>query len=114
MTILSSVSNNEVFKDIINESLEYLAKGAKISDAFEDKWAFPVVAYEMLVTGENTGRLPMMMSYVADYYQNLHATLVKRINTFIEPLLIIFIAIIVGIIVVSVVIPMFGMYDAVL
>ena len=56
----------------------------------------------------------MMMSYVADYYQNLHANLVKRINTFIEPLLIIFIAIIVGIIVVSVVIPMFGMYDAVL
>ncbi len=114
MTILSSVSNNEVFKDIINESLEYLAKGAKISDAFEDKWAFPIVAYEMLVTGENTGRLPMMMSYVADYYQDLHANLVKRINTFIEPLLIIFIAIIVGIIVVSVVIPMFGMYDAVL
>ena len=116
-------ANVEVYKeffmpdsnlDIINESLEYLAKGAKISDAFEDKWAFPVVAYEMLVTGENTGRLPMMMSYVADYYQNLHATLVKRINTFIEPLLIIFIAIIVGIIVVSVVIPMFGMYDAVL
>ena len=114
MTILSSVSNNEVFKDIINESLEYLAKGAKISDAFEDKWAFPIVAYEMLVTGENTGRLPMMMSYVADYYQDLHANLVKKINTFIEPLLIIFIAIIVGIIVVSVVIPMFGMYDAVL
>ena len=114
MTILSSVSINEVFKDIINESLEYLAKGAKISDAFEDKWAFPIVAYEMLVTGENTGRLPMMMSYVADYYQDLHANLVKRINTFIEPLLIIFIAIIVGIIVVSVVIPMFGMYDAVL
>ncbi len=114
MTILSSVSNNEVFKDIINESLEYLSKGAKISDAFEDKWAFPVVAYEMLVTGENTGRLPMMMSYVANYYQDLHANLVKRINTFIEPLLIIFIAIIVGIIVVSVVIPMFGMYDAVL
>ena len=114
MTILSSVSNNEVFKDIINESLEYLAKGAKISDAFEDKWAFPIVAYEMLVTGENTGRLPMMMSYVANYYQDLHANLVKRINTFIEPLLIIFIAIIVGIIVVSVVIPMFDMYDAVL
>lgn len=114
MTILSTVSNNEVFKDIINESLEYLSKGAKISDAFEDKWAFPVVAYEMLVTGENTGRLPMMMSYVANYYQDLHANLVKRINTFIEPLLIILIAIIVGIVVVSVVIPMFDFYGTVL
>lgn len=114
MTILSTVSNNEVFKDIINESLEFLSKGAKISDAFEDKWAFPIVAYEMLVTGENTGRLPMMMSYVANYYQDLHANLVKRINTFIEPLLIILIAIIVGIVVISVVVPMFDFYGTVL
>ena len=114
MTILRSVSNNEVFKDIIDESLEYLAKGAKISDAFEDKWAFPVVAYEMLVTGENTGRLPMMMSYVADYYEDLHANTVKRINTFIEPLMIIFIAIIVGIVVVSVIVPMFDFYGTIL
>lgn len=114
MTILSTVSSNEVFKDIINESLEFLSKGAKISDAFEDKWAFPIVAYEMLVTGENTGRLPMMMSYVANYYQDLHANLVKRINTFIEPLLIILIAIIVGIVVISVVVPMFDFYGTVL
>ena len=114
MEILSSVSNNEVFKDIISDSLEYLSKGAKISDAFEDKWAFPIVAYEMLVTGENTGRLPMMMSYVADYYGDLHANLVKRINTFIEPLMIIMIAVIVGIVVISVVVPMFDFYGTVL
>lgn len=114
MEILRSVSNNEIFKEIINSSLEHLSKGAKISDAFEDKWAFPIVAYEMLVTGENTGRLPMMMTYVANYYDTLHTNLVKRINTFIEPLLIIFIAIIVGIVVISVIVPMFGFYETVL
>ncbi len=114
MEILRTVSNNEIFKEIINESLVLLSKGAKISDAFEDKWAFPVVAYEMLVTGETTGRLPMMMSYVANYYGDLHANLVKRINTFIEPLLIIMIAVIVGIVVVSVVMPMFDFYGTVL
>ena len=114
MEILRSVSNNEIFKEIINESLVHLSKGAKISDAFEDKWAFPVVAYEMLVTGENTGRLPMMMGYVADYFGDLHANLVKRINTFIEPILIVLIAIIVGIVVVSVVMPMFDFYGTVL
>ena len=114
MAILSTVSNNEVFKEIIEESLALLSKGAKISDAFEDKWAFPVVAYEMLVTGENTGRLPMMMKYVADYYEDLHTNLIKRINTFIEPLLIIFIAVIVGIVVISVIIPMFDFYGTVL
>lgn len=114
MTILRSVSNNEVFKDIIDESLDKLSKGARISDAFEDKWGFPIVAYEMLVTGENTGRLPMMMSYVASYYGELHANTVKRINTFIEPLMIIVIAFIVGIVVISVIVPMFSFYGTIL
>ena len=113
MEILSTVSNNEVYKEIINESLDKLSKGAKISDAFEDKWAFPTVAYEMLLTGENTGKLPMMMGYVADFFEELHANMIKRLNTFIEPLLIIFIALIVGIVVVSVILPMFSFYGAV-
>lgn len=110
MAILSTVSSNEVYKKIISDSLDYLARGAKISDSFKGKWAFPVVAYEMLVTGENTGRLPMMMDYVAKYYEDLHANYVKRINTFIEPLMIIFLAVIVGVVVLSVVVPMFSFY----
>lgn len=110
MAILSTVSSNEVYKKIINDSLDYLARGAKISDSFKGKWAFPVVAYEMLVTGENTGRLPMMMDYVAKYYEDLHANSVKKINTFIEPVMIIFLAVIVGVVVLSVVVPMFSFY----
>lgn len=110
MAILSTVSTNEVFKDIINDSLDYLSKGAKISDSFKGKWAFPEIAYEMLVTGENTGRLPMMMDYVAKYYEDLHANTVKRINTFIEPVMIIFLALVVGVVVLSVIIPMFSFY----
>ena len=113
MKILSTVSNNEVYKEIINDSLNRLSKGSRISDAFEDKWAFPDIAYEMLVTGEDTGKLPMMMSYVADYFEQLHSNIVKRLNTFIEPLLIILIAIIVGIVVIAVVVPMFNFYGAV-
>ena len=113
MSILSTVSSNEIYKEIINDSLEYLARGAKISDSFKGKWAFPVVAYEMLVTGENTGKLPMMMDYVAKYYEDLHANYVKRINTFIEPVMIIILAAIVGVVVLSVIIPMFSFYGQV-
>ncbi len=111
MKILSTVSTNEVYKDIIKESLDYLAKGAKISDSFKGKWAFPIVAYEMLVTGENTGRLALMMDYVAKYYEDLHANMIKRLNTFIEPLMIVFLALIVGTVVLSVIIPMFSFYS---
>ena len=69
-------------------------------------------AYEMIATGEMTGQLPEMMSKVSSYYQELHRNAVARIKTFIEPLMIIMLAAIVGVIVLSIVIPMFGMYTA--
>lgn len=64
----------------------------------------------MLVTGEKTGQLPEMMRKVADYYQDLHHNSVTRIKTFIEPVLIIFLTAIVGVIVLSIIVPMFSMY----
>lgn len=110
ISVLETVSKNEVFKDVIKESLDRLSKGESISSAFEDEWVFPSVAYEMLVTGENTGKLGMMMKYVADYYEDLNTSLLKRLNAFIEPVLILFIAVIVGIVVISVIVPMFSFY----
>lgn len=111
MEILSTISDNEVYKKIINKCLTSLSKGGKISEAFKGEWAFPIVAYEMLVTGENTGQLGKMMQYVADYYQDLHANLSKRLNTFIEPIMIIFLAVSVGIIMLAIVSPMFSYYS---
>ena len=43
--------------------------GSGLSKAFENKWAFPRIAYEMLLTGEKTGRLGPMMENVALYYE---------------------------------------------
>ena len=111
MSILSHISGNEIFSEIIKESLNNLSKGARISDAFKGKWAFPIVAYEMLLTGENTGKLATMMDYVGNYYEDLHSNLVKRMNTFIEPLMILLLAIIVGVVLLAVVVPMFSFYS---
>ena len=52
-----------------------------------------------------------MMQKVSDYYQELHKNAVGRIKSFIEPILILFLTGVVGVIVLSIVIPMFGMYD---
>ena len=113
MEILNKVTNNEIYKMLILDTITNLAKGEKISESFKDHWAFPVPAYEMLVTGERTGQLPEMMAKVSDYYQDLHRNAVTRIKTFVEPVLIIFLTAIVGIIVLSIVIPMFGLYQSV-
>ena len=110
MEILSKITNNEVYKDIIAKSLTNLSRGESISSAFNGEWAIPIVAYEMLVTGENTGQLGLMMEKVADHFQELHRTLVNQMKSLIEPLMIIVLAIIVGVILLSIVVPMFDIY----
>ncbi len=111
MSILSQLTNNEVYKKIINRSLVNLSKGAKISEAFAGQWAFPVVAYEMLVTGENTGQLGLMMEKVSEHYQQLHRNAVNQLKSLIEPIMIGFLAVIVGGIILSIIIPMFSLYS---
>ncbi len=111
MEILNKITNNEIYKMLIKDTIVNLARGEKISTAFEGNWAFPLPAYEMLVTGEKTGELPQMMKRVSEYYQDLHRNEVARIKTFIEPILIIVLTVLVGIIVLSIIVPMFELYN---
>lgn len=113
MEILSKVTQNEIYKSLIFNTVTNLARGERLSSEFEGHWAFPIPAYEMLVTGERTGQLPEMMGKVSAYYQELHQNSVSRIKTFIEPALIIFLTAMVGVIVLSIVLPMFNMYNSI-
>ena len=113
MEILNQVTDNEIYRSLIKDTIINLAKGEKLSKAFENNWAFPIPAYEMLVTGEKTGQLPEMMKKVSDYYQELHTNSVSRIKTLIEPVLIVFLTVVVGAIILAIVIPMFGVYGAI-
>ncbi|MBQ9071551.1 MAG: type II secretion system F family protein [Bacilli bacterium] len=113
MDILNRVTNNEIYKMMILDTVANLARGDKISAAFKDQWAFPIPAYEMIVTGERTGQLAEMMSKVSSYYQGLHRDTVSRIKALVEPFLIIFLTFAVGIILLAVIIPMFNMYQSV-
>lgn len=112
--MLGKVTNNEIYKDIIREAVTNLSAGVGLSKAFENKWAFPTIAYEMLVTGEKTGRLGMMMENVANYYEEEQKNLVQRLKSLIEPIMIIVLALIVGVILLAIFIPMFAMYGDIL
>ncbi len=113
MDVLLNVSENEVYRRIISKTVDNLNSGGKISEAFKDHWAFPLVAYEMIVTGENTGQLGLMMEKVANYYDGLHTNAVNAIKSLIEPILIVFLAGSVGIIILSIILPMFEMYKVI-
>ena len=79
----------------------------------KDHWAIPDVAYFMIVTGESTGELAEMLERVAEFYSKEEKSSVAMIKTFIEPVMIISLAVVVGFILMAVLIPMFGIYGTV-
>ena len=113
MQILNELTNNEIYHSMINETIENIKKGDEISIAFKDRWAFPLPAYEMIVTGEKTGKLADMMEQVSEYYSSLHRSAILRLKSLIEPIIIVILAFMVGSIILSVIIPMFSMYESV-
>ncbi len=111
MDILVKITNNEIYKEIMINTVNYIGRGDKISEAFKNNWAIPEVAYYMMQTGESTGQLAEMMEKVANYFDTQHKTLVETMKSLIEPVLILFLAVVVGGIVIAIIMPMFGLYQ---
>ena len=114
MEILSKVTDNEIYRDIIAKAIDNLSKGNGVSVAFKGQWAFPETAYEMLVTGEKTGKLGEMMEHVALFYQEEQTNIIARLKSLVEPIMIILLAVLVGVILISVVYPMFDIYSKII
>lgn len=108
--ILTKITNNEIYKEIMFNTINNIAVGEKISTSFKDNWAIPDVAYYMIVTGESTGELAEMMNKVSLYYQEEHKNVINSLKSLIEPIMILFLAVIVGGVVMAVIIPMFSLY----
>ncbi len=114
MDILGKVTTNEIYREIMINTINYIGRGEKISASFKDHWAIPEVAYYMMVTGESTGELAEMMGRVSDYYAEQHKMMIDSMKSLIEPILIIFLAVVVGGIMIAVIVPMFSLYSEIL
>ena len=108
--ILSKITNNEIYKVIMLDTITNLLKGDKMSDSFKDNWAIPELAFYMISTGERTGDLANMLDKVAKYYQDQQKAMVTTMKAFIEPIMIAGLAVVVGGIIIAAILPMFSMY----
>lgn len=111
--ILGKITSNEIYKSIMYRTINNLLRGEKMSESFKNHWAIPEVAYYMILTGESTGELAEMLDKVGDYYHKLEKNMVNQIKVFIEPVMIIFLAVIVGFILIAILVPMFGIYNTI-
>ena len=67
----------------------------------------------MLVTGESTGQLALMMEKVAEHFQEMHSNSVTALKSLIEPVVIMVLAVGVGFIIMAIIVPMFDLYGSI-
>lgn len=110
LSIVEKVVENEVVAKVIRESRSSLETGQRLTEPMKKHWIFPPLVTQMISIGEETGSLDEMLAKVADFYEKEVETGTDRLKALIEPLMIVFLASVVGTIVVSVMVPMFEIY----
>jgi type IV pilus assembly protein PilC len=111
MSIVEKVVENEVIARVIRESRNSLEKGRSMTEPMMNHWAFPPLVTQMISIGESTGALDAMLSKIAEFYEKEVEQGTDRLKSLIEPIMIVFLAGIVGVIVLSIMMPMFSMFD---
>ncbi|MBF0571595.1 MAG: type II secretion system F family protein [Candidatus Omnitrophica bacterium] len=107
LEITEKLVENRTCSLVVSQVREGVREGKGISEVMMESTFFPVMAVQMIKVGEETGELAKMLKHVAEFYQENVAAFMKRFGTLIEPFMLVFMAVVIGIIVISIFLPLF-------
>jgi type IV pilus assembly protein PilC len=113
LEITAKTAGNRVVQDAIMESRSSIAGGDTIAGPLKKSGVFPPMVISMISVGEQTGGLDEMLSKIADFYDEEVDAAVGNLLSLLEPLMIVFLGVVVGGMVVSMYLPIFDMINAV-
>ena len=113
LEITAKTAGNRVISDAIMESRTSIAGGETISAPLQKSQVFPPMVISMIAVGEQTGGLDEMLSKIADFYDEEVDAAVSNLLSLMEPVMIVFLGVVVGGMVVAMYLPIFDMINAV-
>jgi type IV pilus assembly protein PilC len=113
LEITAKTAGNMVIQDAIMASRSSIAGGDTIAGPLEKSAVFPPMVISMIAVGEQTGGLDEMLSKIADFYDDEVDVAVSGLLSMLEPLMILFLGVIVGGMIVAMYLPIFNMMDTV-
>ena len=113
LTIAGNAVDNRYIKKSIEECNHMIQKGMAIGVSLEAEKVFPMMMTQMIKVGEETGKLEDVLKKTSDYYEIEAEFAIKKLTALIEPIMIVFLAFIVGFVVISLAMPMFQVMGAV-
>lgn len=109
----NSLDDNILFQRAVLSARDQVANGSSLSKPIRMCGLFPSMVVHMISIGEETGNLEDMLESVAEYYEEEVTVATEQMMTFLEPLMILVLALIVGVIILAILSPMMTLYDAV-
>ena len=113
MGIVQSILINRVISDAVGNLRQSLKRGKGLSGPLQEAEVFPPMAVQMITVGEASGSLDSMLTRVSHTYDKEVEQAIKQLISMIEPLMILFIALVIGFIVISMLLAIIGANDIV-
>ena len=109
--ITATSSGNWVIENALLKSRDAVREGLPIYRPLEEEPAFPPMVTRMIAVGEETGDVDGMLGKIAEFYESEVDAIVKALTSIIEPIMIVVVGAIVGVIVIAMYLPMFRIFD---
>lgn len=111
LDIVVNIIDNKVLAEALRKARDNIVKEGKIAEYLQQTKMFPPIAIYLIKTGEQTGELDTMLLTVADNYEKEYVELIDRITGLISPIMLLFMAVMVGFIVMAIALPMVGQME---
>ncbi len=113
LKIAAKTAGNVVVENAITQTRKSIQEGQSIAEPLAESGIFPHMVIQMVAVGESTGVLEKMLHKVADFYEEEVDILVESLAQMIEPILIVFLGIVIGGIIISLYLPIFKMGEVI-
>src|SRR4030067_620385 len=107
LDIVAKTSGNKVVEKAIYATRQSISEGKTLSEPLAASQVFPPMVVQMIAVGETTGALDAMLSKIADFYDEEVDSTVSTLTSLLEPMLMIFLGIVIGFIVIAMYLPIF-------
>ena len=109
LDITAKTSGNAVVERALFQVRKALEEGKSLTDPLKESAVFPGMVTQMISVGEQTGAMDAMLQKIADFYEDEVDAAVKDLLTALEPIMIVFLGLVVGGVVISMYLPLFSL-----
>lgn len=113
LIIVAKTSGNKIIEEALLKARQSISEGKTVSEPLGQAKVFPPMVVQMIAVGETTGALDAMLGKIADFYDEEVDSAVGALTALLEPMLMVFLGVVIGFIVIAMYLPIFKMAGAV-